>query len=82
MPPLPRPEPPYPAPPPLERFFGGDARAGSEMGAESRTGSSGMSGSWLKLMPSKAAGPGQAAQLFGVVASIEAMLAQVNEFQR
>ena len=54
------------APPPLERFFGGDARAGSEMGAESRTGSSGMSGSWLKLMPSKAAGPGRlAAQLFG-----------------
>ena len=35
------------------------------MGAESRTGSSGMSGSWLKLMPSKAAGPGQAAQLLG-----------------
>ena len=48
-----------------EGFFGGDARAGSEMGAVSRIGSSGMSGSWLKLMPSKAAGPGQAAQLFG-----------------
>ena len=35
------------------------------MGAESRIGSSGMSGSWLKEMPSKAAGPGQAAQLLG-----------------